>query len=158
MDIDILIKKGLIHVTNLKSVGDFHVALIPYYAELLCAEGLTEKLFALRFDGLQKLQACLSHYGELGYMPELLSKIAERKGALIMAAKSKTEVEKIIKPHAPRYDGAEFVSDPYLLPEEELICWSEASLRAPLNEPGYRRYMKLFRQVFPKESRSLNIA
>ena len=52
----------------------------------------------------------------------------------------------------------EFISDPYLLPEEELICWSEASLRAPLNEPGYRRYMKLFRQVFPEESQALNIA
>ena len=41
--------------------------------------------------------------------------------------------------------------------EEELICWSEASLRAPLNETGFQRYSELFRLVFPEESERLNI-
>ena len=77
---------------------------------------------------------------------------------MIMSADSKTEVNKILRPKAPHYDGVRFVSDRYLLPEEELICWSEASLRAPLNEAGYRRYMELFQRAFPEESEALDIA
>ena len=40
----------------------------------------------------------------------------------------------------------------------ELICWSEASLRAPLNEYAFRRYMELFCRMFPEESEALHIA
>ena len=145
-------------MTNTKTESDYMVTLLPFYAELFCAEGISYTLFALRFDALQKLQATLSHYSDRGYTQKLLCGIAERKAVLILAATGKTEMEKILKPHAPHYDGVKFVSDPYLLPEEELICWSEASLRAPLNEAGYRRYMKLFRQIFPEESEALQIA
>lgn len=145
-------------MTNTKTESDFMVALLPLYAELFCAEGIGDTLFALRYDALQKLQATLSHYSDRGYTQKLLSSIAERKGVLILSATGKTEMEKILKSHAPHCDGVKFVSDPYLLPEEELICWSEASLRAPLNEVGYRRYMKLFRQIFPEESEALQIA
>ena len=133
-------------------------ALIPYYAELICAEGLTEKLFALRFNALQTLGACLKHYSRLGYAPKLLKRIADRKAALILAAANKTELDRILRPKAPHFDGVHFIPDRYMLPEEELICWSETSLRAPLNEAGYRRYLTLFRQVFPAESEALNLA
>ena len=134
------------------------VSLIPYFAELICSEGISEKLFALRFDALRELQGLLSQYDKRGYSAKLLNSIGEKKGAMIMSADSKTEVNKILRPKAPHYDGVRFVSDRYLLPEEELICWSEASLRAPLNEAGFRRYMELFRRVFPEESEALNIA
>ena len=145
-------------MTTTKTEADYMVTLLPFYAELFCTEGISDTLFALRFDALQKLQATLSHYSDCGYTQKLLCGIAERKAVLILAATGKTEMEKILKPHAPHYDGVKFVSDPYLLPEEELICWSEASLRAPLNEAGYRRYTKQFRQVFPEESEALQIA
>ena len=145
-------------MTNTTTELDYMVTLLPFYAELFCTEGISDTLFALRFDALQKLQARLSHYSDRGYTQKLLCGIAERKAALILSANSKTETEKILKPHAPHYDGVRFISDPYLLPEEELICWSEASQRAPLNEAGYRRYMKLFRQIFPEKSEALQIA
>lgn len=145
-------------MTNTKTEADYMVALLPFYAELFCTEGISDTLFALRFDALQKLQATLSHCSDRGYTQKLLCSIAERKGVLILSATGKTDMEKILKPHAPHYDGVKFIPDPYLLPEEELICWSEASQRAPLNEAGYRRYMKLFRQVFPEESEALQIA
>ena len=77
---------------------------------------------------------------------------------MIMSASSKTEMDKILKPKAPHFDGVRFVADRYLLPEEELICWSEASLRAPLNEYAFRRYMELFCRMFPEESEALHIA
>ena len=40
----------------------------------------------------------------------------------------------------------------------ELICWSEASLRAPLNEYAFRRYMELSCRMFPEENDALHIA
>ena len=133
-------------------------ALIPYFAELICSEGIPEKLFVLRFEALKSLQGLLSQYEDRGYIAKLLRSIGEKKGAMIMSASSKTEMDRILRPKAPHYDGVRFVSDRYLLPEEELICWSEASLRAPLNEAGFQRYMELFRRIFPEESKSLNIA
>lgn len=97
------------------------VSLIPYFAELICSEGISEKLFALRFDALRELQGLLSQYDKRGYSAKLLNSIGEKKGAMIMSADSKTEVNKILRPKAPHYDGVRFVSDQYLLPEEELI-------------------------------------
>ena len=38
------------------------VALAPYFAELICSEGITEKVFALRFDALKMLQGLIHHY------------------------------------------------------------------------------------------------
>ena len=134
------------------------VALVPYFAELICSEGISEKVFALRFDALKMLQGLIHHYDERGYSDTLLNGIAEKKGAMIMSASSKTEMDKILKPKAPHFDGVRFVADRYLLPEEELICWSEASLRAPLNEYAFRRYMELFCRMFPEESEALHIA
>lgn len=133
-------------------------SLLPYFAELICSEGISEKLFALRFDALKNLQGLLSQYENRNYAPKLLCGIGEKKGAMIMSATSKTEIDKVLRPKAPHYDGTRFIADRYLLPEEELICWSEASLRAPLNEPGFRRYMELFRRVFPEESEAMNLA
>ena len=114
------------------------------------------------------LQGLIHHYDERGYTEKLLNGIAEKKGAMIMSASSKTEMDKILKPKAPhfdgvrfiadRFDGVRFIADRYLLPEEELICWSEASLRAPLNEYAFRRYMELFCRMFPEESEALHIA
>ena len=46
-------------------------------------------------------------------------------------------------------------TDDYSVPEEELICWSEASKNAPLNEVGFKCYMELFKQVLPEESKAL---
>ena len=36
-------------------------------------------------------------------------------------------------PKAPYYNGAEFITDEYHIPEEELIAWSQTSLKAWLN-------------------------
>ncbi len=50
-----------------------------------------------------------------------------------------------------QHNGSKFIPDEFSVPEEELICWSETSLRAPLNEAGFNRYMELFRQILPME-------
>ena len=57
--------------------------------------------------------------------------------------------------YMPHYDGAGFIPAAYSVPEEELICWSETSLKGPLTAEGFQRYMELFKQVLPEESRRL---
>ena len=47
------------------------------------------------------------------------------------------------------YHGSKFVEDPTIVPEEELICWSHTSLRAPLNSIGSARFKEVFQRVFP---------
>ena len=74
---------------------------------------------------------------------------------MILQAKSKTELQAILRPKPPHYNGQGFQADQYLTPEEELACWSEASLRAPLNSAGFDRFMELFREVLPEESATL---
>lgn len=103
----------------------------------------------LRISALQKLRSQLNHYKELGFLDRLLTAIAEKKCRFIMEIKSTTKMEKMLKPHCPTYNGNEFIPDKYHIPEEELICWSQTSLEAPLNDAGFKRYMEVFKSVLP---------
>lgn len=136
--------------------NDFTVVMLPYYAEVLAAD-IPERVRGLRLQALKRVQQYLWSYQELGYIPKLLNTIAEKKCERILTITSKTDMEQLIKPRCPHYDGNQFCPDVHIIPEEEMICWSEASLRAPLNKAGFNRYMELFRQVFPEESKRLSI-
>ena len=135
---------------------DYMVVIIPYLAEVITAD-IPEKVRFLRFQAIRELQAQLRHYDKLGYMSTLLCAIAEKKCRHIVKVTAKAEMEKVMKPSCPHYNGAGFVPDAYSVPEEELICWSETSLRAPLNEAGFKRYMELFREILPDESKQIAI-
>lgn len=140
--------------TNLDD--DFMLVMIPYFAEIIMAN-VTDQVRTLRFTAMKEVQKYLRHYQELGYISKLLLAIAEKKCELICTVTSKAEMDKVIKPHCPHYDGTKFVPDKYSIPEEELICWSQTSLKAPLNDVGFKRYMELFKEVFPEESKLLPI-
>ena len=135
---------------------DFMLVMIPYFAEVLTAD-VPDNVRLLRFQAMKEVQHYLICYQENGYLPKLLRAIAEKKCKRILALTTKTEMERLVKPRCPHFDGNRFWPDEYIVPEEELICWSETSLRAPLNEAGQKRYMELFRQVFPEESKQLAI-
>lgn len=130
---------------------DFMIALLPFWAEVITAEEIPDEVRFLRFQALQELRSYLMHYQKQGYMPRLLYAIAEKKGKLICTISSKTEMDKLLEPRCPYYDGNRFVPDALCIPEEELICWSETSFLGPLNEVGFKRYMELFQQVLPEE-------
>lgn len=134
--------------------NDFMDALIPYYAEIIAGD-IPDRVRELRFLAIRKLQDCLGYYQKLGYMEKLLYAIAQKKGRLICSISNKTDMEKLMKARCPHYDGSKFVPDEFCIPEEELICWSETSLQAPLNEIGFRRYMELFSEVLPAEYRQV---
>ena len=128
---------------------DFEMVIFFAFAEIVMDEDASDDLKSLRIDALKKVQRSLNHYHRLGYIPELTRAIAEKKCRMIKEATSKSEMEKFIQPRCPRYDGEKFIEDPYIIPEEELICWSYASLRFPLNSIGAARFQEVFKRVFP---------
>ena len=133
---------------------DYVIHLVPILAEIIC-EDVTDRVRELHFSAYKKLHAHLNFYKERGYCQKLLCGIAEKKGNLILEITSKAEMERLMKPHAPHYNGAEFIPDRYHIPEEELICWSETSFQGPLIDAGYKRYMEVFKEIFPEEAKSI---
>lgn len=133
---------------------DYMLPVALCLAEIITAD-IPDKLRLLRFNAIRELQTYLRHYQSLGYMPKLIYAIADKKCTLINTLTTKDEMERLIKPRCPRYDGNRFIPDELGIPEEEAICWSEASLRAPLNGAAFERYMEVFRQVLPAEGKSI---
>ena len=129
---------------------DFEMVIFFAFAEIVMDEDASDDLKSLRIDALKKVQRSLNHYHHLGYIPELTRAIAEKKCRMIKEATSMTEMKKFLQPRCPRYDGEKFIEDPYIIPEEELICWSYASLRFPLNNIGAARFQEVFKRVFPE--------
>ena len=128
---------------------DYEMVIFFAFAEIVMDEEASDGLKSIRIDALKKVQRSLNHYRHLGYIPELTRAIAEKKCRMIKEATSKSEMEKFLQPRCPRYDGEKFIEDPYIIPEEELICWSYASLRFPLNNIGAARFQEVFKRVFP---------
>ena len=126
------------------------IILIPYFAEVIIGDK-PEMVQALQFTALRQLQARLHYYEKRGYSEKLINAIAEKKAEMIMRATTKTEMEKVLHAPSPHYTGGGFVADQYCVPEEELIGWSETSLRGPLISVGLKRYMELFKMIFPEK-------
>lgn len=136
--------------------GDYIPVINRCIAEIIMA-AIPDQTKNLRFLAVLKLQGYLHQYEQRGYMPKLIHAIAEKKCRMIGTITTESEMEKLLKPSCPHYYGGRFTPGEYHIPEEELIGWSEASLRTPLNSAGYQRYMELFKQVLPEESRRLSL-
>lgn len=89
------------------------------------------------------------------FMFELCMRIMDKKSSMICPASSKTELQEIVKPSVPKWNYGNFSVGPYHVPEEEVILWSLASLEAPLNDDGARRYQEIFTKLFPEEAKSI---
>lgn len=135
---------------------DFELILYREIAEIM-AEEMPERVRTLRLSAVMETQNRLRHYAECGYLPRLLYAIAEKKCQKIRNISTKEEMEKLTKPRCPAYNGNGFAADDLIIPEEELILWSEISLMAPLNGAGLLRYMDLFKKFFPDECKKINI-
>ena len=109
----------------------------------------SEKIEELRINGLVTVARQIACYKNYGYIDFLLDAIAKKKTERLLHASTKEEVKRIVTIKAPHFDGNRFIENDDIIPEEELILWRETSLKAPLNEYGYQRYMELFRKVFP---------
>lgn len=134
---------------------EFEIILIQTFVEIMFDEKAADDIKSLRFNGLIKLSNYLQYYKSLGYVENLINEIAAKKAKMIMQVKSKSEMDKILKPSCPYFNGSQFIPNEYNVIEEELICWSETSLRAPLSEIGFKRYIELFNIVFPEYKNTL---
>lgn len=103
----------------------------------------------LRREYVSKLVMRVSGYRRIGIDARIVSRIFEKKLLLLRNATSKTEMEAILKPSCPHYDGVKYIPGPYHVDEEELIGWSVTSLKAPLVDHAAKRYMSVFKSVFP---------
>lgn len=133
--------------------SDYKIALTNAYLRLMTDE--PGRVRTLRLEALKTLQSRLEEYRKNGYMAEMVTSIAWKRSRMIMEAETKAEMKKILAHSCPHYDGRRFVTDKYHVPEEELILWSEASLRGPLDSTGYERYCEVFRELFPKLGESV---
>lgn len=116
-----------------------------YVTELLMDQEQTEVMLSRRFDAIQKLREMMVLYEKEGFLPELVETAFCKKADFILKARTKAEIENILKPSIPRYSCGRFsVDSKYHVEEEELILWSKTSLKAPLIPDGYKRYRELF--------------
>ncbi len=129
-----------------------NLSVVMAISETLIAKDIKDSVRDIRLKALMSLQSQLKRYKELGYCDKLLDAIEEKKVQMILRVTSKTEMSKVLKPHCPYFDGNQFIPDSYNIPEEELICWSETSLKTPLNEAGFKRYLELFESIFPEKN------
>lgn len=133
----------------MKNTPDYHHVIESALLDI-AKSSRTECVKSLQAEALSELEMRMSQYAGRCYDPALLCAIASKKSRWIMEAATKNELNAILNPPAPRYDGNKFYPDRYMPPEEEAVRWSETSLRALLNEAGYKRYMEVFQEVFHK--------
>lgn len=90
-----------------------------------------------------------------GFLFRLPLGILWKKSRMILMADTIGELKEIIEPSVPRWNYGDFTTGKYHVLEEELLYWSHASLEAPLNDDGVRRYEKVFRELFPRQAEEI---
>lgn len=133
----------------------FVLELAKCFAEVIKDEQKPDAIKALQINALKQLHTQLTFYEQQGYDKRLLLAIAQKKGVMILSTRSKTEMLKLLRPKCPHFDGVKFVPGKYSVPEEEMICWSEISLRTPLGKTASKRYRELFHLLYPNKATEL---
>ena len=137
------------------SILDHNFTVVAYIAKAIMDDTISDKIRELQVSALRKLTGQLNYYEERGFSEMLLCAIAEKKGKLILETTTKLEMDRVVSPRAPHFNGNRFTSDKYSIPEEELIAWSETSLKGPLPPEAFNRCRELFNAIFPEESKTI---
>lgn len=101
-----------------------------------------------KYEAIRKTLSCTKQYREHGFISELVHAVFTKKLKMIKEADTVKDLKAIEKGCIPHFDGNQFVTGPYHIPEEEMIMWSITSLKAPLSSVGLKRYEELFKQIF----------
>ena len=114
---------------------------------------LSKTVYAEKISAVMLLLEKCRFYENECFMPELILEICRKKAEYIKQAKTKAELQTIMKPPDMRYNGDEILpANEYCVAEEEIIVWSKTSLAAPLTAAGQKRYEKLFKELFPDKA------
>lgn len=118
-------------------------------AELIVnSENQKETLLVEKFEALKKSWSLLELYASEGFDEKILDAIMEKKSAMILGATSVKDIREISEPPKPYCTGNTWVASENSVPEEEMIWWSKASLKAPLSQEATERYIELFRNFY----------
>jgi hypothetical protein len=109
---------------------------------------LPKRVLEEKISALWDTHKRANSYREMQIRDDIVDAIIEKRTQLILDATTVQELKSICAEPKPHYNGNEFITSPYCIPEEEMIMWSCTSLKAPLNEAGFKRYMQLFKEVF----------
>jgi hypothetical protein len=118
------------------------------------------KLLPERMAALIELGALMRGYQKEFLNNELVLTICEKKIEFILQAETKSNLKEILSPPKVHYNGNEVVPiSKYHIVEEELLIWSMTSLwcGGPLNDAGFKRYMKLFSEIYPEMAKEIGI-
>jgi len=124
------------------------------------AEITNDKLPVERMGALISLGGTMRGYQKEFNNNELVLIICEKKIEFILQAQTKSDLKEILSPPKVHYNGNEIVPvGNFHINEEELLIWSLTSLwcGGPLNDAGFKRYMKLFAESYPKMAKEIGI-
>ena len=130
-------------VIDMESSKMWMLSLSETIAKVLLDEKTEDKIKQLRLSAIKALSQCLQLYRSRGHRIDLINAIAEKKCKMILQTTFKAEMDRIMNPDSPKYNGNEFIDNPHFLLEEELICWCEMESYAPLSDAAFKRYMKV---------------
>lgn len=112
------------------------------------ADQLSERVLEEKISALWDTYNRARSYRAMTIRDDIIDAIVEKKTNMILEATTVQELKSICAEPNPHYNGNQFITTKYCIPEEEMIMWSCTSLKAPLNEAGFERYMQLFKEVF----------
>ena len=137
-------------------MGERNPRMLTYamaIAELIVSsESQKESLLAEKFEALKKSWLLLEYYASEGFDEKILDTIMEKKSKMILDATSVKDIRELSEPPKPYYTGNTWVASINSVPEEEMIWWSKASLKAPLSREATERYMELFKAFYGSEA------
>ena len=133
---------------------EYAKALVEVVLDTTCSEKERE----VRLECLTQIFGRANAYLKKGFLPDVVEAFFVRKMKGLPLVSTKQDMQDFLKVSTPHYFGRKFtVSNiPYYSEEEELLLWSETSLRGPLISAGYERYMELFKKILPQKAEQIN--
>lgn len=89
--------------------GITEINMLMTFVEILMDEKSSDRVKDIRLEGLKQLGSFLTYYTRQGYRFELITAIAEKKSKMIKEATTKAEIDKIVKPRIPYFNGNKFI-------------------------------------------------
>ena len=116
-----------------------------------------ERLEMTRLAAIVKAGQIARHFRKRGFDSKLINSAYNKRMQAIKQATTIGELNQITKLSEPVLlpTGIKTPTDRFHLEEEEVMLWSEASLKAPLRQDGFKRYLELFVKFYPESEEFL---
>lgn len=138
-----------------KNISAMTMMILKYIADIVVDEGeppTPTRILELRIGACSSLIGIMRQYASYGFPMSILETICEKKFGFIKAATTKSDIDEILYPSVPGYNGNTFSPrSAFHIEEEELLLWAYTSLRGPLISDAARRYEELVRKYLPKQ-------